>query len=186
MTFLRISPRGSRWIATVVVVVALIAGGLAAQRLLFSGAATTPATGPLSAQTPKEKAVMALINAERTKRGIPALKYDPVMARLARAHNADMIKRNYFAHDSPSQSFAQRVHSVLVMPGRNLIGENIVYGSGSYGTATGLVRSWMASPPHKANILNRGYHRTGLGVTLVQGQYQGGYGITVATQDFSN
>lgn len=175
--------RAAQLVAIAIVLVALVVGGLVARQLLFSGAAV-----PLSPPTAKEKAVFALINKERTRRGIPALKYDPVMARLARVHNADMIRRDYFSHDEPNHgpTYAKRVHPVLVSPGRTALGENIVYGSGSYGTAAGLVRSWMASPPHKANILDRAFHRTGLGVATAPGDYQGFPGVTVATQDFSN
>lgn len=175
-------------LATVIVLAAFLGGALVARTLLGSNAATTSKPAPVPQPNAKEKSVFALINKERTKRGIPALKYDATMARLALAHNEDMIVRNYFSHDEPNggPTYAQRVHSVLVMPGRNTLGENIVYGNGPYGTAAGLVKSWMASPPHKANILDRAFHRTGLGIATARGVYQGDRGVTVATQDFSN
>lgn len=176
-------PTRARTIAAIVVVLAFIAGGLAAHVLLESGAAV-----PKITPTAKEKAVLTLINKQRTMRHLSALKFDPVMALLARNHNNDMIRRDYFSHDEPGggKTYAQRVNSVLHEPGRNTLGENIVYGNGPYGTAQGLVTSWMNSPPHRANILNPAFHRTGLGVATAKGSYQGGFGVTVATQDFSN
>jgi uncharacterized protein YkwD len=39
-------------------------------------------------------------------------------------------------------------------------GENIAQG---YGSAQSVVAAWMASPGHRANILNPAYHYMGLG-----------------------
>lgn len=182
------STRRARWIAAVIVLVALIGAGLLAHELLQSGASTTSKPAPVPQPNAKEKALLVLINKQRTSRGLSALHYDPVMARAALAHNNDMIARDYFAHDEPNggPTFAQRMHSVLVMPGRDALGENIALGSGPYGSASALVTAWMNSPGHRANILDRAFHRTGFGARIAPGTYQGYPGVTVATEDFSN
>ncbi len=54
-------------------------------------------------------------------------------------------------------------------------GENIAYG---YETPAELVRAWMHSAGHRANILSRQFHRIG-----VSG-WRATNGTTYATQDF--
>jgi hypothetical protein len=49
-----------------------------------------------------ENEVIRLTNAERTKRGLPALKANWQLSRCARYKSQDMINRNYFAHQSPT------------------------------------------------------------------------------------
>ena len=44
------------------------------------------------------------------------------------------------------------------------IGENIGYGHGRYGTPTGMVRAWMRSSPHRANILRPRFRSVGIGI----------------------
>lgn len=174
------------WIVSALIVVALIGGGLVAKHLVFSGASVTSTIPKPSPPTARERRLLVLINVERKVAGLKALVYDPVMAKVARDHTADMVKRNYFSHDEPNgRSFAERVHYVLVMPGRRAVGENIALGSGSYGTPQALVTAWMNSPGHRANILNRAYGRTGFGAVLAT-KFQGFAGVVVATESFSN
>lgn len=178
------NPKLTRWIAAAIVILALIGGGLAARQLLQSGASTLP---PLAPPTAKEKALLTLINRQRIANGLGPLKYDPVMARSARAWTRTMIAHNFFSHDNPNgTTFAERMHPILERPGRHEIGENIALGSGSYGTAAALVIAWMNSPGHRANILSPGYHRTGFGAAVAPRIYQGFPGVTVVTEDFSN
>lgn len=48
-----------------------------------------------------EQKIHDLINEQRQGHGLPALEWDDTIAGIARAHSADMVNRNYFAHDSP-------------------------------------------------------------------------------------
>jgi uncharacterized protein YkwD len=64
---------------------------------------------------------------------------------------------------------------VLGCPHTSTAGENIAFG---YETPQALVSAWMHSAGHRANILNRGFHRIG-----VSG-WRASNGVTYATQDF--
>lgn len=176
------STRRARWIAAVVVIVALVGGAFVARDLLFSGAAVKK----LTRQQSIANSIFTLINAQRKASGLPPFKRDPVLDRLAQAHSHDMLVKNYFAHDAPASAggvtFAERFHSIS--PRRPLGEENIAYGGGSYGTAQGLVTLWMHSPPHRENILNPAVHRIGIGISI--GLFQGQPASTIGTQDFSN
>ena len=65
----------------------------------------------------------------------------------------------------------------------SLVGEDIAWGTGSYGTPEGIVSQWMHSAPHRHIILMAGMHRVGLGITT--GTFSGTRGAVMATADFS-
>ena len=91
-----------------------------------------------------------------------------------------MLARQYFEHDAPNETFDHRIRRHLNSP---LVGENIAWGTGRYGTPQGLVRLWMNSPTHRHIILTRELRRIGLGVAI--GKFDGSPGAAMATADFS-
>jgi uncharacterized protein YkwD len=84
-----------------------------------------------------------------------------------------MLRRRYFAHENPAgPSLKQRLKRGRYR-GRPA-GENI--GFDSLGTARRLVAAWMASPPHRANMLSKQFRFVGVGLVLgkpVQGRTPG-------------
>ncbi len=120
-----------------------------------------------------EAKVVELTNGERAANGCPALAADDRLAAAARAHSADMAARNYFDHVSEDgRSFVDRVKAAgYPSPGA----ENIAAGQR---TAEAVVKGWMDSPGHRANILN--CKLKALGVGMARG---GSYGI-YWTQNF--
>ena len=77
-------------------------------------------------------------------------------------HARDMAKRNYFEHGD----FVGRIKRANYLDGAGAwtVGENIAWGGGSYATPAAIVRMWMDSPPHKANILSSHFHEIGIGI----------------------
>lgn len=120
-----------------------------------------------------EAKVVELTNGERAAHGCPALAADDRLGAAARAHSADMAARNYFDHVSQDgRSFVDRVKAAgYPSPGA----ENIAAGQR---TAEAVVKGWMDSPGHRANILN--CKLRALGVGMARG---GSYGI-YWTQNF--
>ena len=106
-----------------------------------------------------EDEVVRLVNVERAKYGLPALKSHWELARVARYKSQDMIDKNYFSHQSPTygspfkmmESFGLRFSAA---------GENIAYGQR---TPQEVVNAWMNSPGHRANILSKTYTHIGVG-----------------------
>lgn len=174
------STRRSQVIASIIVIIALLVGAYVAKRLVFGGAAVQ------SKQQIEATQIVQLVNVERRLNHLAPFRRDPVLDRLAVQHTQDMLAKDYFQHDAPASAggvtFAQRFHAIH--PHRTLGEENIAWGTGPYGTARGLVESWMASPEHRANILNPAARRIGVGIGV--GPYQGQPVATVGTQDFSN
>jgi uncharacterized protein YkwD len=59
------------------------------------------------------------------------------------------------------------------------VGENIGWGTAQLSTPQAMVRAWMHSPGHRANILNPSFRDLGVGIVL--GDPQGGDGVTYTT-----
>jgi uncharacterized protein YkwD len=78
-----------------------------------------------------------------------------------------MAKGMFLSHTSPTfGDFATRAaaHGVT-----GTAGENIARGSSS---PSAIVNLWVNSAPHRANLLNRNYKSTGVGVSKdAQGRY---------------
>lgn len=109
--------------------------------------------------TTDELEVFNLINNQRTKNGLSALKIDAEVQNVARIKAQDMVKNNYFAHNSPTYgSPFDMLNSFKVS--YKTAGENIAGNSSN----SAAVTAWMNSSGHKANILNSNFNYTGIGV----------------------
>jgi uncharacterized protein YkwD len=108
------------------------------------------------------RATVCLLNVERTKRGLAALKQNGKLDSASVGHSRDMVRRRYFEHGD----FAARIKDSGYLRGASSwdIGENIAWGGGSYSTPRSIVNLWMHSPGHRANILNRRFKEIGIGV----------------------
>jgi uncharacterized protein YkwD len=98
----------------------------------------------------------------------------------AKAHSTDMLTNGYFEHDGPTETWDTRVSRYLKS---TMVGENIAWGQGTYGSAQGIVTQWMQSPPHRAIILTPGFKR--IGISLATGTYNTTPAATMATADFA-
>jgi uncharacterized protein YkwD len=80
-----------------------------------------------------------------------------------------MVARGYFSHDSlAGATFVDRIRKAGYVPARAFpsLGEDLAWGSGPLGTPREIVKSWMNSPGHRANILSRRYSEAGMGVAF--------------------
>jgi uncharacterized protein YkwD/stress response protein SCP2 len=103
--------------------------------------------------------VVALTNAERARAGLRPLADDPVLARAAQAHSDDMVARAFYSHTAPDGSEPWD-RAAAAGSTRRTIGENIACGQRS---PAEVVRGWMDSPGHRANILKPGFTHIGIG-----------------------
>jgi len=125
----------------------------------------TTAPQPTKAPTPSanlskdEQKILDLINAERAKAGLAALKADPELMEVARLKAKDMVENNYFAHQSPTYGSPFDMMRQFGISFKTA-GENIAGNS----TEEGAVKAWMNSEGHRKNILNGNFNLTGIGV----------------------
>jgi uncharacterized protein YkwD len=136
----------------------------------------SPTTAPPTGNAALEAAVVDLVNARRAEKGCPAVESHDKLTAAARAHSADMAARNYFSHNTlEGVQFGTRISNAGYKFAS--AGENIAKGQK---TPADVMKSWMDSPGHKANILNCGFKHLGVGVAADS------YGSLVWTQDFAS
>ncbi len=116
-----------------------------------------------------ERRIFERVNLERQRQGLPAFIKAEDLTSLARAHSADMLARNYFAHKTPEGLAPwDRIRSAGLSKYTGS-GENIVNRSSrpalelSVSLADKLVDDWMHSSGHRANILATEFEYVGVG-----------------------
>jgi hypothetical protein len=102
-------------------------------------------------------ALLSETNGERTSNHEPALQLNPSLTAAARAKAADMATRNYWSHVTPD---GKQPWSFMQAAGYHFeaAGENLAYG---FGTSDEVIKAWMLSPEHRANLLNGNYQDVG-------------------------
>lgn len=133
------------------------------------------------------RSTLCLLNNARARHGLPKLRLSRKLGRAARHHSADMARRGYFSHDSRSgASFLDRIRRAgyLHRARRWYVGENIAWGTGQLATPRAIVRAWMNSRGHRANILNRQFRHIGVGITYNAPVRVAGRAAATYTTDF--
>ncbi|MFJ9623156.1 sigma-70 family RNA polymerase sigma factor [Streptomyces sp. NPDC101181] len=103
--------------------------------------------------------VTELVNAERAKEGCGPVSVNEKLNTAAQRHSADMAARDYFSHTSPDGTDpGDRITAAGYR--WSTYGENIAKGQR---TPADVMRSWMDSPGHRANILNCSFKEIGVG-----------------------
>ncbi|MCK1999942.1 CAP domain-containing protein [[Brevibacterium] frigoritolerans] len=126
-------------------------------------------TIPTNQNQSLENQVVTLVNKERAKVGLPALKSDWELARVAKFKSEDMRDKKYFNHNSPTYGTPFEMMKSFGINYKTA-GENIAAGQT---TADEVMKSWMNSPGHKANILSKNF--TYIGVGYAKGGSYGHY-----------
>ncbi len=157
-----------RRLPTLVVLIALaaLAGPSSAIADDCQGADVKPAADnlPQIAQT-----TLCLINVERTAKSLAPVTEQAQLTKASTAYSALMVSAHYFGHVSPDGSeLTDRLTDAgyLGQPGSWMVGENIAWGESYLASPREIMKAWMNSPPHRANILNGDYEQVGLGIAL--------------------
>lgn len=136
-------------------------------------------------------ATRCLVNRERVSRGERALTSSPLLARAAQSHSESMAFGGYFAHVGPggdtpmsrirAAGYRFKAHVSIA------VGENIAWGTGRLSTPRSIVAHWMASPEHRANILDPLFRSTAIGVSShLPWSLSGGQAGGIYTEDFGS
>ena len=111
--------------------------------------------------------VVDLTNKERSVNAAPQLVRNAVLDTAAMMKAEDMAKNSYFSHDSPTGVTPWHWFTAAGYPFVHA-GENLaVY----FTDSSEVVDAWMASPGHRANIVNADYREIGIGTA--RGKYNG-------------
>lgn len=107
-----------------------------------------------------ENEVIRLVNVERSKNGLTALRGNWQLSRIARYKAENMRDKNYFSHTSPDYGSPFDMIKNFGIS-FSAAGENIAMGQQN---ASSVMTSWMNSTGHRQNILNTGYTEIGVGI----------------------
>ncbi|PCG87330.1 RNA polymerase [Streptomyces sp. WZ.A104] len=119
---------------------------------------TQPAPAP-AAPAGTAAQVTELVNAERAKAGCGPVSVNELLNTAAQRHSADMAARDYFSHTSPDGTDpGDRITAAGYR--WSTYGENIAKGQR---TPADVMKAWMNSPGHRANILNCSFKEIGVG-----------------------
>jgi uncharacterized protein YkwD len=158
----------------------------AAPRVATAESSTVPACAgatqapTIGADAAVAQAVLCLVDGERAAAGLRALSDSPLLDAAASAYAARMVAQDFFDHAAPDGS---TLETRIAATGYDLVaaGEDIGYATGTDATAAAMVAAWMASPAHRANILDPTF--TDLGVGVAPG-IPGGLGGATYVADF--
>jgi uncharacterized protein YkwD len=160
--------------------------------MLFRKHAVVPAgparpTGPRRLLSVLELDIVARINAQRTSRGLRALRVSRGLTAAANSHTNQMGHLGFFEHESVNGAPFWRRIQRFYPAGRGYwsVGENIFWESPDTSAAS-AVREWMHSPPHRENILDSEWRDVGISAAhydSAPGAF-GGRSVTIVTTDF--
>ena len=124
-----------------------------------------------------ELEVIRLVNEAREKEGLQPLKLNERLMVVAEAKSQDMVDHAYFSHTSPVYGGMRDLFDAFDVNYR-WAGENIATGQR---TAEAVMKAWMDSPGHRANILHPNFNQIGVGAVT-----GGHYGGITWTQSFTD
>ncbi len=114
-------------------------------------------------------ATLCLVNRARAAHGERPLRGNMRLRRAAQAHTESMAFGDYFEHVGPQgQTPLARIRGAGYISSSHVgyeVGENIAWGTRGLATPRAIVAAWMASPGHRANILDPRYRETGIGIS---------------------
>ena len=132
------------------------------------GACAGANTVPVDEATRRQAtgAVLCLVNLLRERYGMRRVRVSMDLTVAALQHSGDMVRRTYFSHDAPDQSFAVRMSRTGYARAhrRCTLSEAMAWSTNA--TARRLVRMLRRSPEHREILLNPAQRDIGIGLTL--------------------
>lgn len=110
-------------------------------------------TGDVQTGYSMRDGIYSATNTERTKAGLTLLRRDSCLQISAQKWANKLAAQGYLEHQDLSRTYEEC--------GGYSLGENVAYSAYSSGAV--MVDQWMKSAGHRANILNPGFHRIGVG-----------------------
>ncbi len=120
-----------------------------------------------SVQILDQQKLIALTNKERLKYNLAPLFPNGTLTKAALNKASDLLKGQYFAHNSPSgKKFSTWVKEVQY--NYYIVGENLAEG---FSNDEMIIQAWMESPTHRQNILQSEFKE--IGMAILKGDFKG-------------
>ena len=166
---------------------ASIAAALVALALPLTASAGSSAQATMAREPSLEALVLQRINEVRAAHGLGRLSASSGLTRAALTQSRSMVVNGFFAHESTNGApFWKRVKSFYTPRSKGwTVGENLAMFGGVRPDANSIVSSWMASSPHRANLLNKLFSDAGIVIVYdaAAGGVYGGEPTWVVTLD---
>ncbi|MFD0153336.1 CAP domain-containing protein [Streptomyces sp. NPDC055721] len=138
------------------------------------GGGSQPQPQPQPAPAGVHGEMLAMVNEERRRAGVPAMRLDDRLSSAAQRHADDMARNDLTQHNGTDGSDFSRRISDAGFPGNTARAENVTPSN----SVPEAMRMWMNSPGHRSNILNGAYRNLGVGYAPRQ---RGNWGRFVQT-----
>lgn len=141
----------------ILTIVLLLLASILLQRIKISFPSVLGVKADISSQE-----LLFLTNKERQNNGVAPLIFDEKLADAALQKADDMLEYDYWAHNSPT---GKTPWIFINSSGYKYVyaGENLARG---FSNAQDVIRAWMASPDHRANMLSSNYQDVGFAVKV--------------------
>ena len=152
--------------------------GLGISTLIAAGLLTwTPAATTGWSQGAAESTLWQLMNGARSNNGVAPVQQHGTLVSLARWRSSDMLAKNYFSHTIAGCGCLVYVYYDSNGLSYQWAGENIGWNSGlddAY-SPVHVHEQFMASPGHRANVLDPRFTHGGVGAAAADGKMFQGY-----------
>lgn len=171
-------------IAAVLVVIVALADGKAlaatpADRLLAPESACPHQGDAAASVEAQEAAMLCLVRHARRLAKVPALQTNPKLADAAGRKARDVLRCDVFSHTACGRHFNHHLRAVGYWTGCGTIGENLAWGAGAHANARAMMAAWLASEPHRRNLLSPRYREHGIGLSVGTLEGQAGAAVWV-------
>ena len=129
----------------------------------------------------QEQAMRCMVDFARTTSGLAPLPANAMLMDSADRKARDIVSCQQFSHTACGLSFTQRITDAGYA--FRAAGENIAWGTGSYGTVRSVMSGWLSSSGHKANLLSATYREQGIALTI--GTLKGRSGTRIWVNQFA-
>jgi uncharacterized protein YkwD len=134
---------------------------------LVAPAKVCPDQDGLKNRKKARKSMICLTNYARHKKGLERYKVKSRLTGSATYKAGDILRCNDFSHEACGREFVYWIKaSGYTRDVAWSAGENIAWGSGTYGSSRAIFRAWMKSPGHRHAILSRDYRDFGVGLRV--------------------
>jgi uncharacterized protein YkwD len=137
--------------------------------VLFAAAGGSPATTVAAdlTITEAERQMVSLLNAERAKAGLVAVRIDTRLMAIARARSTDMATKHYFSHKQPD---GRSVFDLISAAKITWYGAGEIIAWNTWPTlgdsALAAKEGWMNSSGHRGIVLSSSYNYVGIGLAI--------------------
>lgn len=138
------------------------ATSVVAKMLVIAALVAMPSVVFLSDTTfgPRTEAIVARVNVERVRVGLTPYAPREELQQSATARAEDLAAHQYFSHVGPQGQALDQFLRAAGYPYEEA-GENLAMG---FADADAVVRAWMRSPSHRANVLAPDFRDIGIGI----------------------